>query len=534
MGQNKKSKKKWIIGAVVVVFFSGAGFLAMNYMMAEEAPAAVAVRTMPLTKTTVTDTISVSGTIYSSDTKNIYSSQDFPIKEVYVEIGDEVKAGDVLAEFDMSSVGYELRQAENSILNAEITASEDSKSIQNSVTNAAVSLETARINLEKQQLSVDTLQKEYENGTSTTLTSAQNALDNAASSLSAAQEDAETKQKEYANNEVLFQSGVLSQHDLDASAQSLDTAKRSLANAQADYDQAAASLNKTKETLIQELEKAQKELESARLSYQGAQNTLSQAQAKTSASGINIDNQKITMEKLQEQLGEDKIIASIDGTITAVNVTVGEKPEVKSLFVIENMDNLYVAANVMEYDLADVTEGKQANITTDATDETVFTGEISYISPKAVSEAGSTAVEFETHADVKEKSPLLRIGMNAFMDIITESRENVYAVPYTAVTSARGESFIYSLENNTVVSVPVTVGLETSTVVEIAGEGLSDGMNVIVNPSAVTVGQTIDPTEQQGGQTFTRGGQAEGEFTPPDGQSGPPDVMTRPQGQTAE
>ncbi len=97
----------------------------------------------------------------------VFSESNYNLTSIYIDLGEGMfwKDGEYYVKFsDYQNstrvvVKYsntyndisDSKDSENSILNAEITASEDSKSIQSSITNAEISLETSQINLEKQQ-----------------------------------------------------------------------------------------------------------------------------------------------------------------------------------------------------------------------------------------------------------------------------------------------------------------------------------------------------------------------------------------------
>ena len=53
-----------------------------------------------LTKGSVSTTVSSTGEVASTNSKNIYTSAGYEILEVNVEVGDKVKAGDVLCVID--------------------------------------------------------------------------------------------------------------------------------------------------------------------------------------------------------------------------------------------------------------------------------------------------------------------------------------------------------------------------------------------------------------------------------------------------
>ena len=76
--------------------------------------------------------------------------------------------------------------------------------------------------------------------------------------------------------------------------------------------------------------------------------------------------------------------------------------------------------------------------------------------------------------------------MNAFLNIETDTRSNVFAVPQAAVTTDTRGSFINTLNpDGSQTELPVDVGLKTSARVEIEAEGLREGMQVVL-PTVVS------------------------------------------------
>jgi len=53
-----------------------------------------------------------SGVAQSSETTNIYSTLNYPVKEIFVEVGDMVEAGDVIAVLDTANLENDIAQAE--------------------------------------------------------------------------------------------------------------------------------------------------------------------------------------------------------------------------------------------------------------------------------------------------------------------------------------------------------------------------------------------------------------------------------------
>ena len=540
---------------------------------------------IPLQKTDLTKTMSVSGVVESVNTTNVYSTQSYPVQEIFVSAGDRVKAGDVLAQLDMSKLENDIAQAELNMKSAQISAAEEARSNANSITNAQTSLESSRLSLERQKLNTASAENDLKKAEKETgepfdsysydkaiedakinlerktldLGTAQkdldkaldedfddysygNAISDAEKSLDRKQDDEEAAYQNYYNAlSRYYDAPAESQDSAWNSAQSalsalesairavedaetaLDRAKENqkrakddysdenqavttakdnltkmqdnLADAQRSYERALNDKeraiqdylddNKTKlENVQKSLAESLNQLESALNSYESAQNSLEQANSKTSSSGISLELQALNLEKLNDQLAEGLIVATADGVVTEVNATVGANPS-GILFVIEDVDHLYVSARVKEYNLGELELGQRCYVTTEATADKMFDAVLTYISPKAVSAAGSTSVEFEVQAEMSDVGFGVKIGMNAFLNIITEEKSDIYAVPLSAViANARGGSVIYAVENGESREIAVTTGLQTSTQTEISGDGLHDGLMIQIMPDS--------------------------------------------------
>jgi len=91
----------------------------------------------------------------------------------------------------------------------------------------------------------------------------------------------------------------------------------------------------------------------------------------------------------------------------------------------------------------------------------------------------------------------LRVGMNVRLNIVTQKKENVWAVPFEAVgTDAQGQSVVYVAKPNEegamiATAVPVTTGMETDFYLEISSDGLADGDQVLSDASTVIPGMPV-------------------------------------------
>ena len=270
---------------------------------------------------------------------------------------------------------------------------------------------------------------------------------------------------------------------------SLEDAKRVLERALADYERAIHDFieanDEANDTRLRNTtrmyEDSRIQLEAAHNNVRSAQNSLNQVSHRSGTSGINVEMQQLNLERLNEQLNDGVITATASGVIAEVNASVGAPPS-GILFVIVDVENLYVSANVREHTLHEIHLGQTGKVTTVATGDRIYDAEVNFISPRAVSPPGSTSVEFEIRARVHASDMDIRIGMNAFLNVIIESKENVYVVPLTAISTNEDGSFVNAVYNGHTWEIPVSTGLRTSTHTEIHGEGLFEGLEIVARP----------------------------------------------------
>jgi hypothetical protein len=85
--------------------------------------------------------------------------------------------------------------------------------------------------------------------------------------------------------------------------------------------------------------------------------------------------------------------------------------------------------------------------------------------------------------------------MNSVVNIITDEKDDVYSVPYGAVTKSKGQDVVYVAvkqdKQYVVKEIPITKGIESSTNVEVEGSDLSDGMFILTDPATYHVGDAI-------------------------------------------
>lgn len=419
-----------------------------------------------LNKTNVMTTVSSSGAIKSGTSTNVYSNFDdnYTLKEVNVEVGDEVKAGDVLAVIDTSDFEKEIEQLE-----ATVTANETK----------------AKLTLEKAKKAYEDEKNLYDNDLNSSVVNANATLESAKLSL-------ENAQRVYEYNKMLNENGDISENDLKSKEIDFENAKN-------DYTKAEVALKSAKVSAEQSLKNAQTDYESALASY-------------------NDNSDRLQLETKKAKLEDSKVIAPVDGTITAVNVAVGDKCGSGAFFVIQDLKDLIVDVDVDETEIANVKVGQKAQVTTDASENQILNGEIVSVDPissavastssssssssgssssgSGTSNSTSSDVTFTAKVQINDYNELVKVGMNAVVNIITNEVNDVYAVPYEAIKNENGQSVVYAAKEKSgkyvVESIPITTGLESDIYTEVSGTNLSDGLIILNAPSSYKVGDEVD------------------------------------------
>ena len=196
--------------------------------------------------------------------------------------------------------------------------------------------------------------------------------------------------------------------------------------------------------------------------------------------------------------------ATTSGTITAMNAVKGN-PANGELFTIEDTNDLKVRGKVKEADLNHIHENMPVLVKADATGDKVFPGNLTKIAPAAIKSEATTAsttatkAEFEVEIDLPADTSGLKIGMTTRLSIVSEERADVFSVPFEAlVVNDSGQTSIFIAKENpveqgsyTVEAIPVTTGLETDSLIEIAGDQLSEGLAIISQPQTVSPGMAV-------------------------------------------
>lgn len=187
----------------------------------------------------------------------------------------------------------------------------------------------------------------------------------------------------------------------------------------------------------------------------------------------------------ESNLGNSMIIAPTSGTVTKVDIKLGELAEAnKKSITIEDVENLYIEAKINEANISFIKLNDPVSIVYDALGpEKVFYGSVFSIDPSSTTEDGVVNYKVKISLD-PENINQIRPGMNADITIITLEKKDVLVVPVLSTINRDGQYFIKKLRDQKKKSyeeIPVKVGDKgDGNLIEIL-EGINEGDRVVVN-----------------------------------------------------
>lgn len=176
------------------------------------------------------------------------------------------------------------------------------------------------------------------------------------------------------------------------------------------------------------------------------------AKATKQNSYYSVQSASASVSEARDNLGRTTIYSPADGTISVLNVELGERVlgtqqmAGTELLRVANLNNMEVEVDVNENDIVKIKIGDEANVEVDAYLKKKFKGIVTSISNSASTTLTSDQVTNfkvkvrilkESYQDLLEGKPStyspFRPGMTATVDIITTTKTNVLAVPISSV-----------------------------------------------------------------------------------------------------
>jgi HlyD family secretion protein len=501
----------YIFGSVIVLLIIAGGY--WYYQSAQQKYKAAAshssLQTATVRRGNIVISASGTGTVVAAATANLAfsnsgssSSANATLTKINVTVGDQVKAGEVLAVEDNTTQAQALDQAKLNL--AQLTSPAAIATAQGAIATDQVNVANA---LQTLQFYISPQRVHWEQEVAVAQQALANAqLDAQANPSPDATQKVQDAQKalDYANQQLaeavdLYNTVYVPQHFTYLVSSGPTSGRFGRFSRGGSTTPPVKVITPPSATSIS----------SARAALALAQATLVQDQDLVTAlttgvipdtatgSGIVALRQAQTaLQSAQTNFNNTEIIAPFDGTVTAVNNTVGDTVGTSTVITIADLSKRLLTVYIDETDLSKLAIGEEVDATFDAIPNQTFKGKVTQIVPALTTVDNVPAVQAQAQLDDSNGSALqsLYVGMNATVNVINAQANNALLVPVQALKELEpGKYAVFVVQNGNLSLQQVDVGLMDQTYAEIKsglqeGEVVSTGL-AATNQSAASTGQ---------------------------------------------
>ena len=384
-----------------------------------------------------------SGRIAPVIEKELFFRTSGYVGAVYAARDDEVHAGDILAELEVTDLKNELAQAK-AALAATVSNNEQQ------IAEAKAALNTAELRMA--QMKAD------DPGPQVAI---------AAVNLERAQTAVKDAEKAY--QETVDQPWLRDlEKALEAAARQVHEAELSLDVAEAQYQQARQAVQ-VHSYGVQIQEQA---VELARLRLQRLEE------------GADIEEMQLTVERLEAQLADARIIAPIDGRVLSIYLDEGRIVQgYMPVAIVADLGELEVSADIVDSRMQDLVEGMPAVVVPVAYPDREIDAQIRLL-PYPFGGGGRSQGVGEEDKSTRVSLDMAAVGDNVDLadlmrvTVVLEQKDDVLWLPPQAIRLFEGRRFVVVQDGEAQRRVDVKVGIEGEDRVEIE-EGVTEGQIVI-------------------------------------------------------
>lgn len=524
MQQKKRKNKKIIIlcSVLAVVVLTAVAYMIFK---PEEK---LAVSTVEVTKQTINETLDTTGTVSTASEQSFTLMNKVKVKTVNVKEGDVVKAGDVLATFDVSSLETALNEKENNY--------EKALAAYNKAKNSSSSA-SGKINSTKKQIAE--LEKKIETLKAKTSTTKPSSTKNGSgvkvsddlvkrfikiAKRFGVEYDEETARK------VL--TSILSAGSSKSDISGLLDNLGKIAGGSGSFDMNAfAQMSGGSSALINA------EMTLVQLKAQLATLELQTNDTYLSVYKTIYENAQSEYQKALNQTNEMKKgwIVSEKGLVSEVNIKVGETVETQTVVDGKNVDISSIISSVSsgidvskmissffgsdkvgikvlnyplvadislsKYDVLDVSVNQEVSVK--SANNEIHEGRVSYVGAVATSTGSSLDLNsimtgsgssntIPAQVTIEDGDKSFIVGTDVDISIITDTQENALVVPVEAIIIDGSDVYVYAYnkDKSTAVKKKVTLGISNDTYYQVLS-GVSEGDVLIKNTSGLEDGAKV-------------------------------------------
>jgi len=512
------------------------------------------VTTAPVVQGQVQLTFLYNGTIQSSFQVNVAPKTSGRLEKLMVDVGSQVKAGDVIATLETGALQLAVQQAEANLSMARAKLNQTkSGPTASDIQAAQTTLDKAKADLASNMAAMDRLKN---SPTPADLAAAQAAVDSYAASvrsaqaaldqlkagptqsdIAAAQKDvasaksaltsAEDKYQNVQNGTDTSVSNSYAKEQYDAAKAAyeaavqklqllqagptpdkLQAAQKDLDTARANYSAAVAKLNQLKSgPTPQDLQQAQSAIDKSQADVAAAQAKLDQLKASPTPDDIaiaqaSVDVAQAALATARSNLADATLVAPFDGVVTAKLVSPGALVSASTPVVTLVGTDLEIPVSIEESRLAQLKPGLPVTITVPSYPGQSFSGKVAAIAPSA--DAKSHTFSMKVVPDDSQGN--LKPGMFADVRVTAEQHNDALLVPRDAVVQRNGKDVVFVVADGRAQMRQVVQGIPSDGNVEIMSGVKAGEQVVVVGLSGLNDGDAVRVVSGSGSQAPTQQG----------------------------
>jgi HlyD family secretion protein len=321
---------------------------------------------------------------------------------------------------------------------------------------------------------------------------------------------------------------------VDRAEAAVNSSKANLENSKSRHIQAAAQLSRAKanyernKQLFEEKLISANEWEQVKSAYEVAVAEVDAARQSVAASNFGVRSAEASLKESNDNLRKTSIFAPVDGTVSKLNVELGERVVGTSqmagteMMILADLKEMEVDVDVNENDIVRVNTGDTANIEVDAYLGKKFKGVVTEVANSAnvIGTSAEQVTNFVVKIRILRESyshlvdsihpdrSVFHPGMSASVDIMTRKAQGTLSVPIQAVTTRdtatsvdvkEGEGAavtvttaaqsqekkevecVFVVENGVIQLRPVETGIQDNTYIQVLS-GLKAGEQIVSGP----------------------------------------------------
>lgn len=523
--QQKKRKNKKIIILCSVLAVVVLTVVAYMIFKPEEK---LAVSTVEVTKQTINETLDTTGTVSTASEQSFTLMNKVKVKTVNVKEGDVVKAGDVLATFDVSSLETALNEKENNYEKA-LAAYNKAK---NSSSSASGKINSTKKQIAELEKKIETLKAKTSTTkpSSTKNDSGVKVSDDLVKRFIKIAKRFGVEYDEETARKVL--TSILSAGSSKSDISGLLDNLGKIAGGSGSFDMNAfAQMSGGSSALINA------EMTLVQLKAQLATLELQTNDTYLSVYKTIYENAQSEYQKALNQTNEMKKgwIASEKGLVSEVNIKVGETVETQTVVDGKNVDISSIISSVSsgidvskmissffgsdkvgikvlnyplvadislsKYDVLDVSVNQEVSVK--SANNEIHEGRVSYVGAVATSTGSSLDLNsimtgsgssntIPAQVTIEDGDKSFIVGTDVDISIITDTQENALVVPVEAIIIDGSDVYVYAYnkDKSTAVKKKVTLGISNDTYYQVLS-GVSEGDVLIKNTSGLEDGAKV-------------------------------------------